>query len=151
MTEATEKTDAKQVSKAKALATQRARDIELLATVEGEPGLFKPEAATGLKTRIADATRKIDAFSPEVRAQALTPGQLNDLVSGAVEKAFVAWYPEAFAQACESANVSEQAIASKGTGAHNITVMGLYDHKSKSLVKRPKLQKIVTLGRKGLS
>ncbi len=145
------KVDAKQVSKAKALATQRARDIELLTKVEADPGLFAADAAKTLEARIDAANTELTSLPQEVRAKALTPGQLNELVSGEMEKAVRAWYPGAFASACKNVNVSEQAVASKDTLQHNVTILGTYDHKSKRLVKRLKLQKIVTIGRKGLS
>lgn len=150
MTEATEQVDAKQVSKAKALATRRAQDIDLLAQVEANPDLFATDAAKTLKARIADASNKFDSLPPSVRVKAMTPGQLNELVSGEMEKAVKAWYPEAFEVACGVVNIDPQLIASKDAGKHSVTIMGHYDHKAKRLVKRPQLQRLVTLSRKGV-
>lgn len=150
MTEATEQVDAKQVSRAKFLASQRAQAIETLAQVDADPELFNEGAAPALKIRIAAASKELDSFSPAVRVKAMTPGQLNDLVSSELEKAVKVWYPGAFVEVCKALNIDAQALASKDTGKHSVTIMGHYDHKSKRLVKRPQLQRLVTLSRKGV-
>ena len=150
MTEAPDKTEAKQVSRAKVLASQRAHDIDLLATVEAEPTLFKPEAAAGLKERIAAASKEFDGFSPAVRVKAMTPGQLNEMVSAALETVFKVWYPETLAAVCKKLNIEEGAIGSKDAGSHSVSITGHFNHVTRRFTKRPWLSKIVTLSRKGL-
>jgi len=151
MTEAPDKTEAKQVTTAKALASQRERDVKLLAQVGADSSLFAAGAVKQLEARIERATSEIDKLPDAVKAKAMTPGQLIGLVTSELEGRFKAWYPNAFLAACEKLNISEQAIAGKGGSKHSFAFMGHYDHKNDRVIRRPKLEHLVTVSRKGLS
>ena len=150
MTGATEQVDAKKVSSARNLISKRAKAVALLVEVEADPSLFAEGAVKKLDALIAEASSALDSLPPSVRAKAMTPGQLNDLISNELGKQFTAWYPKAFAGACKLLNIEDGAVASKEEGLHSVSILGRYDHATGQFGRRPQLDKMVTISRKGL-